>query len=457
MSFFKLKSLFITLALLMGACSPFFHQPMSTRPARLGTMTTSMKELNVLPPPEDKIVAAVYKFRDQTGQYKESDGGVNWSTAVTQGATSILLRALEESNWFIPIEREGLSNLLNERKIIRSSRANYGPQQEQDQSLLPPLLFAGVLLEGGIISFDSNILTGGAGLRYFGAGGSGEYRQDRVTIYLRAISTSNGRILKTVYTSKTILSQKVDAGLFRFVKFKRLLEAETGFTYNEPTELAVREAIEKAVFSLIVEGVQEELWQFAQEDERTSLILDQYQEEKDRNYNLDEFGIFQDQRRKDFALGLNIGGLSYAGDFAEPVIRPAGDISFGYNGLEPLTFDLQLGIGRLAAERSFDQSINYGSVSANYILFPRHGYSPYFSVGTGFITENENDFFDLSNDIYFQGIVGGGFEFFLSADLSAKLHFSHHYLFSDQFDGIEQGKYNDFFWDMKIGITYLFQ
>jgi curli production assembly/transport component CsgG len=199
----------LTAALLSG-CVNYF-EPLKTEPPTLGTVTETGKDLKQLPRPKEKIVAAVYKFRDQTGQYKPTQTGASYSTAVTQGATSILLRALEESGWFVPIEREGLSNLLNERKIIRSSKETYeGKPSEDEAAVLPPLLFAGVILEGGIISYDSNIITGGSGLKYFGAGASGQYRQDRVTIYLRAISTSNGQILKTVYTSKTILSQLID-------------------------------------------------------------------------------------------------------------------------------------------------------------------------------------------------------------------------------------------------------
>ncbi len=170
------------------------------------------KELLNLPEPKEKIVVAVYKFRDQTGQYKPSETGANWSTAVTQGATNILIRALEESGWFIPIERENISNLLNERKIIRSSREQY---EGGANILLPPLLFAGVLIEGGIVSYETNVFTGGAGVRYFGADASAQYREDRVTIYLRAVSTSNGKILKTIYTTKSILSQEVSMGVFQ--------------------------------------------------------------------------------------------------------------------------------------------------------------------------------------------------------------------------------------------------
>jgi curli production assembly/transport component CsgG len=60
-----------------------------------------------------------------------------------------------------------------------------------------------------------------------------------------------------VYTSKTILSQSVDGGLFRYVSFKRLLEAETGYATNEPSQMAVTEAVEKAVQSLVLEGIRD--------------------------------------------------------------------------------------------------------------------------------------------------------------------------------------------------------
>ena len=132
-----LFSLFVGM---IASCSPYFHQPFGTRKAELGAETQLKRELLELPEPQEKIAVAVYKFRDQTGQYKASETGANWSTAVTQGATNILIRTLEESGWFIPIERENIGNLLNERKIIRSSREQY---EGNSNIMLPPLLFAG--------------------------------------------------------------------------------------------------------------------------------------------------------------------------------------------------------------------------------------------------------------------------------------------------------------------------
>src|SRR5690606_9919885 len=131
-----------------------------------GEITQYTPEIKNLPVPKDKIVVGVYKFRDQTGQYKAAENGASWSTAIPQGTTTILLKALEDSRWFTAIERENIGNLLNERQIIRSTRKEY-EGKDGDPAPLPPLLFAGVILEGGVVSYDTNIMTGGLGARYF--------------------------------------------------------------------------------------------------------------------------------------------------------------------------------------------------------------------------------------------------------------------------------------------------
>ena len=258
--------LYVLIIYMFTSCGAYFNQPLVKDAARIGEEVFTGKYTRDIKPVQP-IVVGVYKFRDQTGQYKQVESGMSYSTAVTQGATTILIKALEDSKWFTPIERENISNLLNERQIIRSTRQEESKKQgNKEVRPLAPLLFAGIILEGGIVSYDSNIITGGAGARYFGAGASTQYRQDRITVYLRAVSTSSGRILKTVYISKTILSQAIDINLFRYVKLKRLLEIETGISQNEPGQLAVKEAIEKAVESLIIEGVISGVWQ-AREDQ----------------------------------------------------------------------------------------------------------------------------------------------------------------------------------------------
>ncbi|WP_400190314.1 CsgG/HfaB family protein [Hymenobacter sp. B81] len=445
----------LPLACLAAAgCAPYFHQPFTTESARLGAEVRASAELRSLPEPQEPVVVAVYKFRDQTGQYKPSQNGSSFSTAVTQGATSILLRALEESRWFEPIERENLGNLLNERKIIRSSRAEYSDATGQKEPPLPPLLFAGVILEGGIISYDANILTGGAGLRYFGAGASGQYRQDRVTVYLRAISTSNGEILKTVYTSKTILSQQVDASLFRFVSFKRLLETETGFTYNEPTEMAVKEAIEKSVRALVIEGMVEGLWNPRHAADRQGRAVAEYQREKEENLTTDVLGRSLQERRSSFGIGLNGAALRYAGDFKAPQVQPGGELTLRYGGPRNgrLAGVVNLGRGTLGAGDYYRETFNYAELAGHLRLFPQERLTPYLVAGGGLTVRNQPA---AGRTSMLPHVVGGvGLEVLPTDRLGLLVAIDNHYYFSDQLDRVAQGKYNDFYWAARAGVVF---
>lgn len=253
-----------------------------TERAKIEYTSAIHDDLISLPPPKQKVVVAVYKFRDQTGQYKTSAQATTFSTAVTQGATSMLNKALEDSGWFTTIEREALPNLLNERKIIRSTRLQYQAENGQKMPPLSALLYAGVLLEGGVIAYDTNLITGGFGAKYFGVGGSAKTRRDRVTIYLRLVSTQNGQVLKTVSTTKSILSRQVDFGIYRFVSVKRLLEVEAGLSTNEPSSMCVLEAIEKAVCNLIIEGIQDGLWSLKNPEDINSPVIQNYLKEKEQ-------------------------------------------------------------------------------------------------------------------------------------------------------------------------------
>ena len=240
--------------------------PPETSLAYFPKKTQTQSLLNGLPGPEQQVAIAVYGFTDQTGQFKPTNGGQTLSRAVTQGASSMLVRALQETGqrqWFTVVERERLDNLLKERQIIGEMRKRYLGEEQPDPNALPALLFAGVLLEGGIVGYDTNTVTGGAGAAFLGIGARQEYRQDTVTVYLRAVSVRTGEVLTNVTASKTIASQAIGASAFRFVAFKELLEAEAGITSNEPDQVALQQAIEKAVYGLVLEGVELDLWRFA--------------------------------------------------------------------------------------------------------------------------------------------------------------------------------------------------
>jgi len=449
-----LTLLYLAVMLLCSsACGSLMQQPIQPSKARLGEDTQGTIALKSLPPPSEKVVVAVYKLRDETGQYKPSENGASWSTAVTQGGTSILLKALENSGWFIPIERENVGNLLNERKIIRSSRKQYSGDNNQ-QVILPPLLYAGVILEGGIVSYDANVITGGAGLRYFGAGASSQYRQDRVTVYLRAISTSNGKILKTVYTSKTILSQAVDIGLFRFVRFGRLLEAETGFTYNEPAQMAVTEAIEKAVLSMIVEGVEDKLWSLKEPRLAASGVFLDYTRERKEIPQLDVMGKKLDNRRRQVLISAGTSSLLYKGDYPDPVIKTGVDLGLSFSSGPYLGIGLNYGISSVSAKDFYQSDISYFEAEASYRLLPFDRFTPFFFGGGGLITENVSSRFDFSSKFYSKVHGGVGFEYLFNDYTGLRASADYNYIMSDGLDAIEQGRYNDFYWRFKVGINF---
>lgn len=442
--------------ILVAACGSYMHQPMQTRRAILGPETPAKKILLDLPKAQEKIVVAVYKFRDQTGQYKASETGANWSTAVTQGATTILIRALEESGWFIPIERENMANLLNERKIIRTSRAQYEGGDQNNESLLPPLLFAGVILEGGIISYESNILTGGAGIRYFGADASGQYREDRVSIYIRAVSSANGKVLKTVYTTKSILSQEVSIGLFRYVKSKRLLEAETGFTYNEPSEICVTEAIEKAVQSLVIEGIQDKLWNLKNPKDTTSVAFNNYLEEKRTNYKTDPLGrVLEKNNRGKLALGISTGSNSFLGDYSTGELGPKTSLIIGAALNSKIYIDSEIGYRGLMVQKKVDDYSMFSDISVRYVFLPYDKITPYLSVGMGF--EYNRKGVGLSTDQFLPQINGTfGLEYMVRKNMGVSLSSGWNYYLSDRFDGARNGRYNDASWGISAGVKFYF-
>lgn len=239
-------------------------------PATLMPRTSTYNDLISLPRPSAPIYTAVYNFRDQTGQYKPQPAST-FSTAVTQGGAAMLSSALAESGWFVPLERVGLQNLLTERRIIRANLERFGREDELDS-----LSAARILMEGGIVAYDSNMKTGGIGAEYFGIGASTEYQVDQVTINLRAVDIATGEVLGNVTTSKTIYSHEVKAGVYRFISFKRLLEAEGGYTQNEPVQMAVMSAIESAVVHLVSQGIERNLWSLQNPDDRQNAILQEY-------------------------------------------------------------------------------------------------------------------------------------------------------------------------------------
>lgn len=260
----------------LSACGTAPARMMAERPT-LGVRTETTDDLRALPPPQRRLDVAVFAFQDQTGQYRPNNNFAEYSFAVTQGGASILVNALKDagrSQWFSVLERSRLADLFQERQIIRANRAEHTGPDGRPLAPLAPLRNAGILITGGIIGYDSNVLTGGAGANFLGIGASTEYRRDNVSIYLRAVSVATGEVLVSVTSDKTIYSVGVNGSLHRYVGWNKLLQIEGGVTTNEPRQLAVRQAIEKAVHAMVLDGAERGYWAFADEGQGQRLIRD---------------------------------------------------------------------------------------------------------------------------------------------------------------------------------------
>lgn len=258
----------------LTACGTTPARLMAEKPT-LGARTSNTSELQSLPPPARPLDVAVFAFQDQTGQHRPNNNFAEYSFAVTQGGASILMNALKDagrSQWFTVLERNRLADLFQERQIIRANRAEYMGANGQSLPALAPLRNAGIMLTGGIVGYDSNVLTGGAGANFLGIGGSTEYRRDNVSVFLRAVSVATGEVLVSVTTDKTIYSVSLQGTASKYVGWNKLLQLEAGVTTNEPRQLAVRQAIEKAVHTLVLDGAQRGYWQFADAAQGQRLI-----------------------------------------------------------------------------------------------------------------------------------------------------------------------------------------
>ena len=231
---------------------------------------TIEKRKVILPEPKKgKVIVAVYSFADKTGQRKDSTTIAKLSSAVTQGGETILLKSLEDAGngkWFRIVERVGIDNLLKERQLIRTAR-----DEASDSSRIRPILYAGMILEGGIISYDTNIRTGGIGVRWLGIGPDTQYQEDVVTVSIRAISVQTGEVLLTVNAQKTILSYTAGVAIFKFFdNGTKNFEQEVGITQTEATIHAIKSATDLAVEELIIQGEKKGMWEFKEKTSNES-------------------------------------------------------------------------------------------------------------------------------------------------------------------------------------------
>lgn len=262
MSLVKFFTISVCLVLLSG-CNSLRPPEHLYKKDSVITENVSQDFISIEAPAGPPITVAVYGFKDLTGQRKPSATLSQFSTAVTQGAEAYLIKSLSEvgnRQWFTVVERVGLDNLLKERQMIKQTREIYDGDKAK---MLPPMTLAGVIIEGGIIDYNSNVMTGGTGARYLGIGPYTQYTQDLVIINLRLVSVQTGEVLTTVTVEKSLLSTGEGLTALKFFnQATNAFELDAAQTYNEPGNYALRSAIESGVLELIRKGERLGLWKF---------------------------------------------------------------------------------------------------------------------------------------------------------------------------------------------------
>jgi len=266
--------------MLLSACTmPRLSPPENNAPSNVNAdavltpATRITLDLVKLPLPRFQIPVAVYAFRDQTGQFKPQPDS-NLSNAVTQGAAAILVKTLLDSGWYLPIEREGFQNLLNERRVARAIEVP--ADRGRVGSSYPQLIPAQFIFEGGIVGYESNVRTGGQGANLLGIGAEMKYRVDQVTINLRSVDVRTGQVVNSVSVTKTIFSHEISSNVYKFITYKTLLQVEGGYSTNEPSQLAIKEAIETAVIHLTLQGVSGKVWSLKNDEDWYSPLVQSY-------------------------------------------------------------------------------------------------------------------------------------------------------------------------------------
>jgi len=264
----QLALLFLSVALL-SSCAPRYSSLLEEGGLpyiiieKASVLDLQSEELKSIPAAKRKPVIAIYpnSFKDQTGQRRSNGQFALFSTAITQAPEAFLIRALKHAangKFFQVAERVGLDSLTKERQLIRSTRESF----EEDSSV-KPLLLAGLLVQGGVLSYDSNVKSGGTGARLLGVGSSKQYREDLITTSLRLVSVSTGEVLIEVLVSKTVTSAGISQDIFRFIdEGQRLIEVEGGVAENESTSIALQRAIEEGVLEIIKTGITRGYWEY---------------------------------------------------------------------------------------------------------------------------------------------------------------------------------------------------
>jgi curli production assembly/transport component CsgG len=262
--------------LLAGGCAtPGLRNAQLGPQPVVGPLTTTAPALAELPPPQRPITVAVYDFPDLTGQRRPGGLVADLSTAVTQGASSLVIESLKSAGgggWFDVVDRTRDADQARERSIRQAAEPAQG---KKPPAAIAPLRPADYILNGGVITYERSVQTSDSTADWLGLGGGAQSNRNFVSVTMRLVNAETSEVVESVTVHKSIDS--VAAGIFSknraapfgqypqsllntYPSLSDALDADFSGTIAELTEVALREAIEAAIHDLIIKCQRDGVW-----------------------------------------------------------------------------------------------------------------------------------------------------------------------------------------------------
>ena len=142
----------------------------------------------------------------------------------------------------------------------------------------------------------------------------------------------------------------------------------------------------------------------------------------------------------------------YEGDYQTGKYRAVYELNLDWYFKPSFALNLNVGRGQLAAEKFFEQTINYAQLNIKWLFLPKRNISPLLYAGAGVIREEKGGYATQDWVATLQG--GAGVEFMVTRRLGIEAAGFASYFLSDELDGLDLGSYNDFYWGGTLGLKY---
>ncbi|PWK62048.1 hypothetical protein C7455_10173 [Roseicyclus mahoneyensis] len=204
---------------------------------------------------------AVAQFEDLTGARIE--GGTSTAVAASgRFLTEYILMRANGNDAYRVLDRAGLNNLLNERRLADQINAFHeaevvaaAPEMLRDQLAgrvppaieMAPLRVSDYLIHGAVVGYDRRLIDNGTGMGIAGVRLRNRASRDQVSVMVQLIDVRSGEIIATGAAAQFIDSSSRGGDIFALVRTDRLLEVEQLNVVNDPATRALFLAIDIAL------------------------------------------------------------------------------------------------------------------------------------------------------------------------------------------------------------------